>query len=109
MLPDSLFAVRTGDTVIVHFDMPLTRTRRPDKFERVLRATLPVIYGPGVDSLLATIPTGDLARDGDLLTELPERGVHLPLSDGWTLALWPSTRAGQDGPLVVSYRATVTH
>ena len=108
MLRDSLFAVRSGDTVTVHFDTPLTRTRRRDKFERVVRATLPAIYGPGVDSLLTTIPPGELAREGDLLTELPERGLHFPLADGWTLAVWPATRPGQDGPLVVTYTAIVS-
>src|SRR5205823_1353845 len=38
-LPDSLFAVRSGDTVVVHFDTSPARTRRGDKFERIVRQT----------------------------------------------------------------------
>ena len=106
-LDGGVFATRTGDTVAVHFDTPLTRTRRAEKFEQIVRATLPAVYGPSADSLLATIPAGKLARAGDLLTELPTRGLHLPIGAGWSLALWPETRQGQDGPLVVTYRAVV--
>ena len=107
-LPDSLIAERGGDSVIVDFDTPATRTRRRDKFERVLRHTLPLVYGARVDSVLRTIPDGDIVAGADLLAELPKRGVHLKVADGWTLDLWPETRPGQDGPLVVSYRARVT-
>ena len=106
-LRDGLFATRAGDTVAVHFDTPLARTRRPEKFEQIVRATLPAVYGPTADSLLATIPEGKLALAGDLITELPTRGLHLPIGAGWSLALWPETRQGQDGPLVVTYRAVV--
>jgi hypothetical protein len=106
-LRDGLVAVRSGDTVAVHFDTPATRTRRFDKFERIVRETLPQVYGAVADSVLARVPAGQLARSGDLLTELPERGVHLPTGDGGTLALWPETRPGRDGPLVVTYRATL--
>jgi hypothetical protein len=103
-----VFAVRSGDSVRVAFDTPLARTRRPEKFERLVRATLPAIYGPRMDSLLATIPVGALAASGELLTDLPARGVHLPLGSDWTLGLWPETRPGHDGPLVVAYRSGVT-
>ena len=106
-LPDESFAIRTADTVTVHFDTELGRTRRPEKLERVIRATLPKIYGAMVDSLLATIAEGGLVRGGDLLTELPVRGLRFPLTGGGTLALWPETRPGRDGPIVVSYRVTL--
>jgi len=43
---------------------------------------------------------------GDLVSELTQQGVKLPPYDGWTVAVWPETRPGQDGPLVVSYRVT---
>ena len=107
-LPDSLIAERAGDSVVVDFDTPMTRTRRRDKFESVVRRTLPMVFGAPIDSVLRTIPDGAIVGDADLLTELPKRGVHLPIATGWTLDLWPETRPGQDGPLMVSYWARVT-
>ena len=107
-LTESLIAERGGDSVIVDFDTPDTRTRRRDKFERVVRQTLPMVYGARVDSVLRAIPEGGIVGGADLLTELPKRGVHLKVADGWTLDLWPETRPGQDGPLVVSYRARIS-
>lgn len=106
-LGDGAVAVRSGDTVAVHFDTPEARTRRPEKFERIVRSTLPAIYGAAADSALAAVPQGMLASGGDLLTALPEQGVRIPTSDGGALMLWPETRPGRDGPLVVTYRATV--
>lgn len=106
-LPDSLIAERAGDSVVVDFDTPLTRTRRRDKFESVVRRTLPLVFSAPIDSVLRTIPDGGIVGGVDLLTELPKRGVHLRVADGWTLDLWPETRPGQDGPLVVSYWARV--
>jgi hypothetical protein len=106
-LEDSVVAERAGDSVIVDFDMTMTRTRRRDKFERMVRVTLPAVYGARADSMLATIPEGSLLGEGDLLTELPRRGIHLPLGTGYQLTLWPETRPGRDGPLVVGYRARV--
>ncbi len=105
-LSGGVVAVRTGDTVAVHFDTPETRTRRRDKFERLVRATLPEVFGSAADSALAAVPAGRLASAGDLLTELPTRGVRLA-TPGGTLALWPATRPGRDGPLVVTYVATL--
>jgi hypothetical protein len=107
-LPESLIAERGGDSVIVDFDTPATRTRRRDKFENVVRRTLPMVFGAPMDSVLRTIPVGEIVGAADLLDELPKRGVHLRVADGWTLDLWPETRPGQDGPLVVSYRARIT-
>lgn len=108
ILPDDLIAERGGDSVIVDFDTPSTRTRRRDKFEHVVRRTLPLVYGARVDSVLRTIPDGGIVGDAVLLTELPKRGVHLRVADGWALDVWPQTRAGQDGPLLVGYWARVT-
>jgi hypothetical protein len=106
-LKDGVVAERAGDSVIVDFDMTMTRTRRRDKFERMVRETLPAVYGARADSMLATIPEGSLLGAGDLLTELPRRGIHLPLGTGYQLTLWPETRPGRDGPLVVGYRARI--
>ncbi len=106
-LADDVTVERNGPMVTVHFDTELARTRRPEKFDRIVRATLPAVYGVEAESLLAVVPEGMLAAGGDLLSELPDRGVRLPLGDGWQLVLWPETRQGRDGPLVVSYRTVV--
>jgi hypothetical protein len=106
-LTETLIAERTGDSLIVDFDAPATRTRRRDKFEAVVRRTLPMVFGAPMDSVLRAIPEGGIAGGADLLDELPKRGVHLRVAQGWMLDLWPATRPGQDGPLVVSYRARI--
>jgi len=107
-LKDGLTANRGENGVTVLFDTPNVRTRLPEKFERVVRATLPEIYGPVADSALARIPTGGLARQGDLLSVLPARGVRIPLAAPWEIRVYPETRPGQDGPLVIRYRAVVS-
>ena len=106
-LKDSVLAQRTGDIVIVDFDLMMSRTRRRDKFERIIRETLPKVYGPNADSVLAAIPEGRLVGEGNLLTELPVRGIHIPMGTGYQLTVWPETRPGRDGLLVVRYRAQV--
>jgi hypothetical protein len=106
-LSDGMFAERKGAEVRVHFDTETARTRRRDKFESVVRRTLPAVYGSRADSILAAVPEGEVAYGGDLLTELPARGIQLPASGGWAITLWPETRPGRDGPLVVSYRASI--
>lgn len=106
-LGEGRWAERSGDSVTVHFDTPVYRTRHVEKFEQVVRATLPAVYGAAADSALASVPAGDLGAVGDLLTELPARGIQLPVRDGWRLTLWPGTRPGQDGPLVVRYRVSI--
>lgn len=107
-LRDGLVAVRTGDTVAVHFDTPLLRTRQPQKFEQLVRATLPAIYGAAVESVLATVAAGELIRGVDPTITAATHGVYLPLAAGWSLALWPETRPGRDGPLIVTYRTALT-
>lgn len=106
-LGEGRWVERRGDSVTVHFDTPVWRTRHVEKFEQVVRATLPAVYGALADSALASVPPGDLGSSGDLLTELPLRGVVLPAHDGWRMTLWPGMRPGQDGPLVVTYRVTI--
>jgi len=106
-LPDSVFAVRTGDTIVVHFDTSPLRTRRADKFESIVRQTLHAVYGTAADSALAAVPAGRLAAPNELVTSLPARGVHLAAPSGAKLVLWPETRPGRDGPLVVAYRVTI--
>jgi len=106
-LGDSVFALREGTNLSVHFDTPVSRTRRRDKFEAIVRATLPKVFGAAADSILSRIPAGMMAT-GDLVSQLTQQGVKLPPYEGWTLAVWPETRPGQDGPLVVAYRLTIT-
>lgn len=106
-LPDSVFALRTGDTISVHFDTSPLRTRRADKFESVVRQTLHAVYGSSADSALAAVPAGHLAAPNELVTTLPARGIHLAAASGAKLVLWPETRPGRDGPLVVAYRVTM--
>src|SRR5690606_34538056 len=59
-LGDGLYAIRAGQSVTVHFDVPHARTRRRDKFDRIVRATLPRIYGPVAQAALEDVPTGQL-------------------------------------------------
>ena len=107
-LRDGLVAVRTGDTVAVHFDTPMMRTRQPQKFEQLVRATLPAIYGAAADSILGTVAAGNLIRGVDPTITTATHGVYLPLAAGWSLALWPETRPGRDGPLIITYRTALT-
>jgi hypothetical protein len=106
-LRDGPTVIRADSVVTLSFDIPLIRTRIPAKFEHLVRTTLPAIYGRGVDTVLSKIAEGDIARQGDLLSELPKRGVRIPVNAAWMIALFPETRPGQDGPLVVRYRVSV--
>lgn len=107
-LDDSMYVERGADSAVVHFDTEMGRTRRRDKFEATIRATLPTLYGAQAESLLAAIPDGGITGDRDLVSEVAASGVRLPIATGGTLELRPVTRPGRDGPLVVGYRARVT-
>ena len=107
-LRDSIYLERRGgDTVVVHFDASPTRTRRADKFEAIVRQTLHSVYGTVADTLLAAVPAGRLVAPNELVTTLPSRGVRLTSAGGALIRLWPETRPGRDGPLVVAYRTVV--
>lgn len=106
-LRDGIVAERRGEEITVHFDTPLSRTRRPEKFEGILRSTLPQIFGAGVDSALVAMPAGALVPAHGLTTDLPTQGLYVPLPGGSTLRIWPGTRPGEDGRLVVRYRVLV--
>ena len=106
-LRDGVVAERHDDEITVHFDTPAARTRRPEKFEGILRATLPQIFGAAVDSALAAMPVGTIVPPQGLTTELPTQGLYLPLPAGPTLRIWPETRPGEEGPLVVRYRVLI--
>ena len=102
---EGVFAERAGSEVTVHFDTDDLRTRFEEKFERILRSTLPRIFGSQLRPVLDAIPEGTLVR-GDLLHELPTKGITLSLGQGRTLTVWPVTREGRDGPIVDAYRAS---
>ena len=104
-LGDSVYAVREGNQVTVYFDTELLRTRFDWKFEGVVRATLPLVYGDDVRTALDSIPAGTFANKGDLLEQLPERGIPLKVGEH-TLRVFPVVRQGRDGPLVYAYRAS---
>ena len=106
-LANGITAERSDSIVTLSFDTPMIRTRIPEKFERLVRTTLPRIYGAAADSALAHVPDGGIAGQGNLLYDLPSRGVHIPLEHGWQIALYPETRPGEDGPLVIRYRVSV--
>jgi hypothetical protein len=106
-LGEGVFAERSGAQVTVHFDTDELRTRLGEKFERIVRSTLPRVFGADARVALDNVPVGTFVRGGDLLTELPTRGLALPLTEGRTITVWPITRAGRDGPLVDSYRSTI--
>jgi hypothetical protein len=106
-LREGIVAERRGDEITVHFDTPVARTRRPEKFEALLRATLPQIYGARVDSALIAIPAGALVPAQGLTTDLPAQGLYVPVPGGSTMRIWPETRPGEQGPLVVRYRVLV--
>jgi hypothetical protein len=38
---------------------------------------------------------------------MPAQGVRIPVNGTWMLRLFPETRPGQDGPLVIRYRVRV--
>jgi hypothetical protein len=106
-LPDGVTAFRDDAVVTVSFDTPLARTRVAEKFERFVRATLPAVFGSGADSALAKLPVGALANQGNLIAELPSTGVRIPVGSVWEIRVYPETRKGLDGPLVIRYRTTV--
>jgi hypothetical protein len=106
-LRDGMSTLRSDSVVTVLFDTPGARTRIPEKFERLVRETLPAVYGRGVDSVLAKMPQGAIAKQGLLASELATNGVLIPIGNAWSIRLFPETRLGQDGPLVVRYRVSV--
>jgi hypothetical protein len=60
-----------------------------------------------VDSALVAMPAGALVPAHGLTTDLPTQGLYVPLPGGSTLRIWPGTRPGDDGPLVVRYRVLI--
>lgn len=105
-LGDGVVATRTDDEVVVNFDTDLLRTRFDWKFEAVLRSTLPRVFGDPARVALDSVPTGRLVQ-GDITGDLAQRGIPIALPGvrADTVVVWPVTRPGRDGPIVVAYRA----
>ena len=106
-LADGVFAEREGNVVTVNFDTQGSRTRRSDKFETVVRATLPAVLGDAGQAALDKVVAGGLVPPGGLLTAAQRGALQLPVGDGRVVRLTPQTRMGQDGPLVITYRVTL--
>ena len=107
-LADSLYAERSGSDVVVHFDNAEWRTRFEEKFERVVRLTLPRVLGSEARVALDSVPAGAFVRGGSLLTELPGKGIPIAFPGRTQRAmLYPVTRPGETGPLVVAYRVSL--
>jgi hypothetical protein len=107
-LGDGVVAERVGDEVTVTFDTDSLRTRIDWKFEGVVRATLPMVFGDPARAALERIESGSLLEGRNLIRDLPRRGVQIPLDSGLgTIRLYPIVRQGRDGPIVTAYRADV--
>src|SRR5260370_41568123 len=106
-LTDSIYAVRSGDSVLVNFDTHGNRTRRADKFEQMLRTTLPLVYGRRVTSSLGSGPTRALLPSTDVVGELTSQGVHLTPDNCVEISLLPQTRPSPGGPTFVAHRGAV--
>lgn len=104
MLADSIVAIRGDSDVVVNFDRMLLRTRRPNKFEQLVRTTLESVYGAPGAAAIRKLPYGAIASQGDLINELPTRGVRIPVDSAWVIRVLPETKMGDGGPIVVRYR-----
>ena len=107
-LGDGVTAERVGDEVTVTFDTDSLRTRFDWKFEGVVRATLPMVFGDPARAALDSIEVGEMLGGSNLVRELPRRGFRIPLDTGLgTIRIYPLIRQGRDGPIVSAYRAQV--
>jgi hypothetical protein len=106
-LTDSIYAIRSGDSVIVNFDSQGNRTRRSDKIENTLRLTLPMILGRMATSHLDTLKAGTLVRDRDVVGALATGGMNVTLATGATVRVRVLTRDVTGGPIAVGYLATI--
>lgn len=107
-LTDSIYATRTGDSVIVNFDAFGYRTRRSDKIENTLRLTMPMVFGRMATASFDTLTAGQLVTNHDVIGSLASQGMSLTLDNGAVVHLRMLTRVGRDGPLAVGYLATIT-
>jgi hypothetical protein len=102
-LSDSVYAIRTGDSVIVNFDAYGYRTRRSAKFENSLRETLPMVFGKMATASLDTIAAGSLVTNRDVVGALAGEGMPITLSNGASVRIKVLTRVVTDGPIAIGY------
>ena len=106
-LTDSIFAVRTGDSVVVNFDAFGYRTRRASKLEQSLRATLPLIMGRTATASLDTLAAGAVVANRDVVGALAHEGMDMELDNGVTAHNRVLTRPVTDGPIAIGYLITL--
>jgi hypothetical protein len=106
-LTDSIFAVRTGDSVVVNFDAYGYRTRRSDKLEQSLRTTMPLVFGKSATAFIDTLADGGLVTNRDVIGELATSGMLVKLDNGTTARIRVLTRIVSDGPIAIGYLTTV--
>jgi hypothetical protein len=106
-LTDSIYAVRSGDSVVVNFDRFGYRTRRSDKLETSLRATLPLIYGRSATAFIDTLKPGQLVTERDVVGTLATTGMVVTLDNGTDVRVRVLTRTGRDGELAIGYLTTI--
>lgn len=106
-LTDSIYAIRAGDSVIVNFDAQGYRTRRSDKFEATILATLPLVVGKMATAGFDTVKKGQLVSNRDVTGALAGEGMRVTLSNGSTVRLRALTRVVPSGPLVIGYLAVI--
>jgi hypothetical protein len=106
-LTDSVFAVRSGDSVVVNFDAFGFRTRRSSKLEKSLRLTLPMVFGKMAIASIDTIAAGELVTSKDVIGELANDGMRVKLDNGATAHIRVLTRVVSDGPIAIGYLTTI--
>jgi hypothetical protein len=106
-LTDSIYAIRTGDSVIVSFDAYGFRTGRATKLEGTLRLTLPLVFGKMATAGLDTLQANQLVTNRDVTGALATTGMQVVLGNGAIARIRTLVRVGRDGPLAVGYLATI--
>jgi hypothetical protein len=106
-LTDSIFAVRTGDSVVVNFDAYGYRTRRSDKLETSLRTTMPLVFGKSATAFIDTLADGGLVTTKDVVGDLATNGMRVKLDNGATARIRVLTRIVSDGPIAIGYLTTI--
>lgn len=106
-LTDSIYAIRTGDSVLVNFDAYGYRTRRSDKFEGTLRESLPLVFGRLATSNIDTLAAGQLVANHDVIGSLASEGMRITLGNGATARVRVLTREVTGGPIAIGYLAII--
>ena len=106
-LTDSIYAMRTGDSVVVNFDAYGYRTRRSTKLEQSLRTTLPLVFGKMATASIDTLAPGALVTNRDVVGALAGDGMRVKLDNGAIAHIRVLTRIVSDGPIAIGYLTTI--